>query len=138
VFLLGRDLFRFTTQSLEEGPGQAAAQGTTVRQGAPELQHGPVSAKLELIRLGGEVVEEFKLDKPETTIGRTAADLVFKDDPYMSPTHARLVAQQGRFILQDLRSRNGVYRRIRKELELRDGDEFFVGSQLFRVKIKAL
>jgi pSer/pThr/pTyr-binding forkhead associated (FHA) protein len=54
----------------------------------------------------------------------------------MSGTHARIVAQPGRFLLQDLRSRNGVYRRVRAEITLVDGDEFFMGEQLFQVEFK--
>ncbi len=123
-FLLGRALFRFTTQSLSEG--------------APKLQRGPVTARLEHIQLTGEVIEEFRLDKPEITLGRSAGDLIFKNDPYMSAAHARIVAQPGRFILQDLKSTNGIYRRIRGEAELRGGDEFFLGEQRFRVAIKVL
>ena len=61
----------------------------------PKLQKGPLTSKLEHIKLNGEVVAEFKLDKPETTLGRTQGDLVFKDDPYMSGMHARIVAQPG-------------------------------------------
>jgi len=132
VFLIGRELFRFTTQSMDEG----SPEGTQVMMGAPKLQKGPVTAKLERIQLSGEVVEVFNLEKPETTLGRSKGDLIFKNDPYMSGTHARVVAQPGRFILQDLNSRNGVYRRIRAETELKDGDEFFLGEQLFRVSIK--
>jgi pSer/pThr/pTyr-binding forkhead associated (FHA) protein len=134
IFLLGRELFRFVTQSMDENQG--SAQGTQVIMGAPKLQRGPVTAKLERVQLNGEVIEEFSLEKPETTLGRTKGDLVFNSDPYMSGTHARIVAQPGRFILQDLKSRNGVYRRIRNETELRHGDEFFLGEQLFRVEIK--
>ena len=132
VFLIGRELFRFTTQSMDEG----SPEGTQVMMGAPKLQKGPVTAKLERIQLSGEVVEVFDLEKPETTLGRSKGDLIFKNDPYMSGTHARVVAQPGRFILQDLNSRNGAYRRIRTETELKDGDEFFLGEQLFRVSIK--
>jgi len=134
VFLLGRELFRFVTQSMDEN--QASTEGTQLSMGAPKLQRGPVTAKLERIQLSGEVIEEFSLEKPETTVGRTKGDLTFKDDPYMSGMHARIVAQPGRFLLQDLKSRNGVYRRIRNEMELRDGDEFFLGEQLFRAEIK--
>jgi len=134
VFLLGRELFRFVTQSMDEN--QASTEGTQLSMGAPKLQRGPVTAKLERIQLSGEVIEEFSLEKPETTLGRTKGELTFKDDPYMSGTHARIVAQPGRFLLQDLKSRNGVYRRIRNEMELRDGDEFFLGEQLFRAEIK--
>jgi len=134
VFLLGRELFRFVTQSMDEN--QDSTQDTQLLMGAPKLQRGPVTAKLEHIQLSGEVIEEFSLEKPETTLGRTKGDLVFNDDPYMSGMHARIAAQPGRFILQDLKSRNGVYRRIRNEVELRHGDEFFLGEQLFRVEIK--
>jgi len=138
VFLLGRDLFRFTTESLGEVEKTSAGQGTVGGAGAPKLQRGPVTAKLEHIRLTGEIIEEFKLDNPETTLGRTNANLVFKDDPFMSGTHARIVAQPGRFILQDLRSRNGVFHRVRKEVELKDGDEFFLGEHIIRVEIKQI
>jgi len=137
IFLLGRQLFRFTTQSLTETQAPLP-QATQVMVGPPSIQRGPVVAKLERIQMNGEVAEDFKLEKPETIIGRTTGDLVFKHDPYMSGTHARIVAQPGRFILQDMKSRNGVYRRIRAEVELRDGDEFFLGEQLFRVTVKAV
>lgn len=135
IFLLGRGIFRFTTQKLDES---LAANGTLRMVGAPSLQAGPITAKLEHIQLTGELITEYSLDKPETTIGRTTGDLVFKNDPYMSGTHARVVAQPGRFILQDLKSRNGVYRRIRDELELQNLDEFFLGEQLFRVEIQSV
>ncbi len=136
IFLLGRELFRFVTQSLDESANKDQAVEGTMVWSVPKLQKGPLTSKLEHIKLNGEVVAEFKLDKPETTLGRTTGDLVFKDDPYMSGTHARIVAQPGRFLLQDLRSRNGVYRRVRSEIELIDGDEFFMGEQLFHVDLK--
>ncbi len=138
VFLLGQGLFRFKTESLDESQNQASPQGTMMWEAAPRLTRGPLTAKLEQIKLSGEVVAEFRLDKPETTLGRSTGDLVFKDDRYMSGTHARIVAQPGRFILQDLRSRNGIYRRLRQEAELQDSDEFFMGERIFRVEIKPL
>lgn len=136
VFVIGRALFRIAVERMDESP--ASAQGTLVMAGAPKLQPGPITAKLEHIQLSGEVIETFSLDKPQTTIGRTTGDLVFAHDPYMSGTHARIVAQPGRFILQDLKSRNGIYRRIHGEVSLQDGDEFFLGEHRFRVEIKTL
>jgi len=136
MFVLGRKLFRFATQSREEAEG--GGEGTVVWSGAPKLRRGPVTAKLELIKITGEIMQEFPLEKPETTLGRATGDLVFKDDPYMSGKHARVVAQAGRFILQDLKSRNGVYRRIRKEIELLEGDEFFLGEQIFQAAVKVV
>lgn len=137
IFLLGRELFRFSTQSLDEAVNRNSAQGTVTWSGPPKLQKGPLSAKLEHIKLDGEIVAEFKLEKPEITLGRSSGDLIFKEDPYMSGTHARILTQPGRFLLQDLRSRNGVYRRVRNEVELTDGDEFFMGEQLFQVQVKS-
>jgi pSer/pThr/pTyr-binding forkhead associated (FHA) protein len=137
VFLLGRELFRFNTQSLDESVNKDPGEGTMMWT-VPKLQKGPLIAKLEHIRLNGDIVAEYKLDKPETSVGPTTGDLTFKEGPYMSGTHARIVAQPGRFLLQDLRSRNGVYRRIRTEVELADGDEFFMGEQLFHVDLKAV
>jgi len=136
MFVVGRKLFRFATQGREEAEG--GGEGTVVWSGAPKLQRGPVTAKLELIKITGEVMQEFRLEKPETTLGRAAGDLVFKDDPYMSGKHARIVAQGDRFVLQDLKSRNGVYRRIHAEIELLDGDEFFLGEQIFQVAVKVV
>ena len=138
VFLLGQDLFRFTTQSLNEVEKLSSGQGTMVWTAPPKLHPGPVSAKLEHILASGEVIEEFRLEEPETTLGRTNANLVFKHDHYMSGTHARIVAQPGRFILQDLRSQNGIFRQVRNEIELEAGDEFFLGEHIFRVEIKRL
>ena len=135
VFLLGRELFRFTTETVGDAPPQGVSQGTMVWSSPPRLQP-QVAAKLEHIKLNGEVLGEFKLEKPETTLGRTTGDLTFKEDPYMSSTHARIVNAAGQFFLQDLHSRNGVYRRVRDEVELRDADEFFMGEQLFRVEVK--
>jgi len=138
VFLLGQHLFRFTTQSLDEAEKTGSAQGTMMWTAPPKLHPGPVSAKLEHILVTGEVIEEFRMESPETTLGRINANLVFKDDHYMSGTHARIVAQPGRFILQDLRSRNGIFRQVRHEIELEAGDEFFLGEHIFRVEIKRL
>jgi pSer/pThr/pTyr-binding forkhead associated (FHA) protein len=137
IFLLGRELFRFVIEAPEDTGGKSAAEGTMVWN-VPKLDKPPVNAKLEHIKLNGDVVGEFRLDKPEISLGRTAGDLVFKDDPYMSGAHARITSQGGRFTLQDLRSRNGVYRRVREETMLLDGDEFFMGEQLFHVDFKSV
>ena len=134
IFLIGREIFRFSVQPGEDNP--AETEGTRLMMGIPKFEAPPVAAKLERIQLNGSVIETFNLDKPETTLGRTKGDLVFKNDPYMSGTHARIQAQPGRFVLQDLKSRNGVYRRIRAEVELQNGDEFFLGEQIFRVGLK--
>lgn len=116
VFLVGQTLFRITVP-----PGPPA---------------GTVS--LEQIRLDGTLVAVFSLEKPETTVGRTRGDLLFRNDPYMSGLHACILNSTGRYILQDLKSRNGVYLRIGGEVELTDGDQFFLGEHLFQIRLQRL
>jgi pSer/pThr/pTyr-binding forkhead associated (FHA) protein len=134
VFLIGRQLFRFSIEAPQDDQGDM--EGTRLMMGVPKLQPGAATGKLERIQLTGEVIETFKIDKPETTLGRTKGDLTFKTDPYMSGEHARIVMQGTTFLLRDLKSRNGVYRRIRGETELHNGDEFFMGEQIFRAELK--
>jgi pSer/pThr/pTyr-binding forkhead associated (FHA) protein len=134
VFLIGREIFRIKAANPRESPEGRDRQAPA---GAPEFDR-PVAAKLERILLSGEVVEEYNLDRPQITLGRTTGDLIFRNDPYMSGTHARILVEPRSLVLQDLKSRNGVYRRIRNEVELKDGDEFFLGEQIFRVRIESL
>lgn len=82
----------------------------------------------------GEAVEKYSLAGVETTIGRDGADLEFRDDPFMSPLHARISVVDGQYTLRDLGSRNGTWMFISKPHRLRDGDLILIGSQvlLFR------
>lgn len=101
MFLIGRELFRFAAQKLADMQmDRPIGEGTVVMRGAPSLQAGPTTAKLEHIQLNGEVTKVYDLDKSETTIGRTTGDLVFANDPYMSGRHAQIIVQPGRFILK--------------------------------------
>ena len=65
-------------------------------------------------------------------------DVIVLNDPYMSGKHAKITQRMGVFLLEDCKSRNGVYRRIQSETEVVDGDEFFLGEELFRVEIKTV
>ena len=131
TFLVGRELFRLALKESPSAPDDPTA--TQTHAGAPKFGDQGPAFELQHVRLTGETVDRFALDKPEITIGRTGGDVQFKMDPYMSGRHARLKRRQGKILLQDLKSRNGTFRRIRADVELFDGDEFFSGEQLFRV-----
>lgn len=70
-------------------------------------------------------------------LGREHCDLSFPFDRHISGRHARVYEENGSYFLQDLGSRNGTFLRIKDPLELKDGDHFFAGQQLFRVEIQA-
>jgi pSer/pThr/pTyr-binding forkhead associated (FHA) protein len=60
-------------------------------------------------------------------VGSAIGDLVFPDDPLVSPQHCLVEEQAGSVFLTDLSSRTGVFVRIQGEQELSQGDELLVG-----------
>ncbi len=92
----------------------------------------PGKAKLILIR--GEGVEglSYQLNAEQHIVGRNG-QLVFPDDPFVSPKHANLFYRNGTLVVKDEGSLNGVYLRVRGTLDISPGDHFLAGEQLFRL-----
>ncbi|HEX3772628.1 MAG TPA: FHA domain-containing protein [Polyangiaceae bacterium] len=93
----------------------------------------PGKAKLILIR--GEGVEglSYQLNAEQHLVGRNG-QLVFPDDPYVSPRHANLFYRAGKLIVRDEGSLNGVFWRVRGSIDISNGDLFLAGEQLFRIE----
>ena len=93
----------------------------------------PGKAKLILIR--GEGVEglSYQLNADEHIVGRNG-QLVFPDDPFVSPRHANLFYRNGKLVVRDEGSLNGVFVRVRGTVDLQMGDHFLAGEQLFRLE----
>jgi pSer/pThr/pTyr-binding forkhead associated (FHA) protein len=60
-------------------------------------------------------------------IGSAIGDLLFPEDPLVSPQHCVVEEQAGTVVLTDLASRTGVFVRIRGEQEILHGDELLAG-----------
>jgi pSer/pThr/pTyr-binding forkhead associated (FHA) protein len=93
----------------------------------------PGKAKLILIR--GEGVEglSYQLNAEQHVVGRNG-QLVFPDDPYVSPRHANLFYRNGKLVVRDEGSLNGVFWRVKGGIEVTPGDLFLAGEQLFRIE----
>jgi pSer/pThr/pTyr-binding forkhead associated (FHA) protein len=93
----------------------------------------PGKAKLILIR--GEGVEglSYQLNAEQHLVGRNG-QLVFPDDPYVSPRHANLFYRNGKLVVRDEGSLNGVFWRVKGGIEVTPGDLFLAGEQLFRIE----
>ena len=80
-------------------------------------------AKLTL-KFDERVLNEYGLDQGEVTVGRLPGNTILIDNPAVSGHHARIVRDGDRYILEDLRSKNGTYVNqrhvIRHMLEERD------------------
>lgn len=129
--LLGQQLLRFELIDDAEIPlGPASVQGVLVF-GTPEA---PRFARLVQTTTEGVGRDVHYLYRDDTVLGRETGDIVFTDDPFLSRRHAsiRIERSTRRVTLKDLGSSNGTALRLRREHELRVGDQFRVGRHLFR------
>ena len=94
----------------------------------------PSKAKLVLIRGEGMEGLSFHLKAEQHIVGRNG-QLVFPEDPFVSPRHANFFYRDGRLVVRDEGSLNGVYVRVRGTIEITAGDTFMAGEQIFRVAL---
>ena len=96
------------------------------------MTDSPSIARLTIItgRDAGKVVE---LAQAELVIGRVAPAGLIINHPEVSRRHARLVYQQGNYILEDLGSSNGTFingQPVQGSQALTDGDEIQLGTEV--------
>ncbi|MDI1448699.1 FHA domain-containing protein [Polyangium sp. 6x1] len=104
---------------------------------APVAPSGTPSGRLQTGRLvviveDGSEGKSFPLVDRQVDVGRSEGDILLADDLYVSPRHARLLPQGGHWILRNLHSTNGVYRRIREPHALKDGDLLLLGLEVLQ------
>lgn len=99
-----------------------------------ETVSAPARGRLHLVMEGGQTGDVYDLGE-ETVIGRSAGDITFPHDGFMSGRHARIVQRGAHFILSDQSSRNGTFVKIKGEIELEPGDMILIGKQLFRFEV---
>jgi len=129
LLCIGQQFFRFEPWA---APAPRPHADGTVRHGAPIPAIG---ARLIVVGFGGEDLDLIILRNEETVIGRANGDIIFASDSFISRSHARLAARNGRYTIADLGSSNGTYLRIRGQADLDDGDILLMGDQLFRVDL---
>lgn len=107
--------------------GEARTSSFTV----PKLD---ISVLLTRVDEGGNEISKHAMTASRMTIGRSATDLEFADDPYLSPKHAELVVRDQSLYVRDLGSRNGTWCFLDGAYRLQDGDLILVGSQIIRYR----
>lgn len=134
-----------TLATAEGGRPAGPELGQSAKPSAAEVQ-APPRAKLVIIR-GGRRGHEFPLTGTEWLIGRwdpdhgifPEVDLDADDrDANVSRRHARILFQDGRYLIEDLGSTNGTFinrgRRLTPGLWhlIQDGDEIIVGKTFLK------
>ena len=89
-------------------------------------------ARIIVIHPDGSEGDVFALGANETTVGRSHPSSIFSEDPFLSPRHATFYFVKGQLFARDEGSLNGVFVRIKAEVELFHGDMFRIGQQLLR------
>ncbi len=84
-----------------------------------------------VVLTGASVGSVFRLSEDENVIGRASDCHIMIKDESISRVHAQLVrTDEGRFLIQDLRSTNGTYKNGRRitSAPLEEGERFRVGG----------
>ena len=113
-------------------PGTLKPQGF---EQAPHPNPALSRARLVVIAQDGSTGRSYPLDSEQLDIGRLEGSIQLPNDPFVSPRHARIRLEQGRWYLRDLDSDNGVFTRIRDQRDLRDGDLVLLGLEVLRFEV---
>jgi pSer/pThr/pTyr-binding forkhead associated (FHA) protein len=94
------------------------------------------AARAKLIVIKGEGVDgvSYQLAGTDHIAGRTEGEILFPDDPLMSPRHANFIYRDGNLFLHDEGSVNGVFMRIKSPTAVPSGGMFLVGEQLLQAE----
>ncbi|MBE3560109.1 MAG: FHA domain-containing protein [Ktedonobacteraceae bacterium] len=106
-------------------PGQVTAPPT-----APRGVDAPPARML--IEIEGKIVGEVRLNKPILTIGRQSGRDILVSDKRVSRHHARVIVEQGAWVIEDAESVNGlVYKGERiKRRTLSNGDSIYLAPDV--------
>jgi pSer/pThr/pTyr-binding forkhead associated (FHA) protein/ribosomal protein L40E len=99
-----------------------------------ELQT-PGKAKLILVKGEGVDGLSYHLNSTEHIAGRSEnGQIVFADDPWLSPVHANFIYEEGELKVRDENSLNGIFVAIKEPTIVSEGAVFMAGEQIFRIE----
>jgi hypothetical protein len=133
-FILGRSRFRFENPPAERSQPKPAGRQSTRPWQNPATNHAaPAVVELTADGSGPRVL----LARPEIWLGKDAGycQLAISADPFVSARHARIRRdEEGRWILENNKSVNGVWLRI-EQIAFKGTCRFLLGEQQFMVRV---
>lgn len=90
------------------------------------------------LRYKNELLKIFNIDKDEITIGRLESNDIQINNSAVSRQHARIIRNQGTYLIEDLESTNGLHLNKVRIISryLKDGDVINIGRNTMEVRIK--
>lgn len=108
----------------------ASAPSPAIQTSTPPPASAP-PAKLVLLLPNGQEGGTYPLKPDKTLIGRKQGNILFLDDPYVSPLHASFVRMpDGGLKVIDENSLNGLFLRLRDKTTIDNDDVLLLGKQL--------
>ncbi|OWK37822.1 FHA domain-containing protein [Fimbriiglobus ruber] len=143
--LFGQTRYRFDAgQPAAPAPPPVLENFMTVRPGSspllrlPSVVESAPPSLVEITATGDG--ERIALIRDEYWLGcdPTHCAIVPRDDPFVSPRHARIFKDEnGRWRVENNRSRNGVWLRLTQRLPVEKMCQFLLGEQRFILKVIA-
>jgi pSer/pThr/pTyr-binding forkhead associated (FHA) protein len=122
----------FCQAKLTPGAQYCLACGRKLAATSPSVaQAADLSVRLRLVRGYGREDSTYPVGPNGITLGRSMAVVNIGEDPYLSPVHMLLRTDGAKLLVEDHKSLNGTFLRVRGKAELRQGAEFIAGSQRF-------
>jgi hypothetical protein len=130
--LIGREVLRFELIEEEEREVVSLLRHGVAMFGSPPRK--PWGRLIQLLA-NGSWRDVRHLHGSEVILGREEGDIVFRDDEFLSRRHVALRWQNGQCVLEDLKSSNGTFIRLRGPQPLEHGDVLRMGDQMFRIEL---
>lgn len=130
---VGQELLRYEALDQVEPLMTAPTDGTVLSGSNPSGAWG----RLARISAPNEASFIFMLRGNEQVLGRERGDILFRDDGYVSGKHARVYRNGDKTYIEDLKSSNGTFVRIRGQRTLPNGSLILMGKQPFRIQLSA-
>jgi pSer/pThr/pTyr-binding forkhead associated (FHA) protein len=139
LVLLGSHRYVFRAAQMPVAPPGPEAGPRNQTQGWQQISAADVARLTStLVRLNPDGTEQsYRLDRDDLLIGQSseACQIVLAGDPAVSRIHARVRrGGDGRFVLENANSRNGVWLGIREQ-RLHKSSHFQLGEQRFRLRV---
>ena len=92
-----------------------------------------------LLKFKNAEIKTIETDKAEITIGRNPGNDIHIDNLGVSKQHAKIVKQDGGYVVEDLNSTNGTFindKRVARAV-LNNNDELHIGKHSLQIQLKA-
>jgi pSer/pThr/pTyr-binding forkhead associated (FHA) protein len=117
-------------------PAVGKESGARTRPEPPRgAEDEEVTGRLVVIVEDGSEGRTIELRGRQMDIGSSDGDIILPEDRYLSPRHARFFRQDAQWYLRNLDSVNGVFRRLRKQTQLRDRDLVLLGLEVLQFQL---